>query len=160
MTKQEKIDEVKKLITRLKLNPSPGLTEKEIKKNEEILGVEYPEQYKEFLRMYGWLLVGERHLGGKEGVEEALELRKYHPESFSKNLIPLDDIGNGDYDCLVCGGKDHGKVVFWQHDAPNEEVYPNIPSGKSKDFWVEASDFWTWLVDRLEFQRQIEEDEI
>ncbi len=158
MTKQQKINRVKELVVRLKLAHDEPLSKQEIQKNEEALGVKYPEQYKEFLRIYGWLSVGEGQLGGKEGVKEALDLQKYHPERFPKNLIPLNDIGNGDYHCLVCGGEDHGKVIFWQHDAPSEETYPNTPQEKSKDFWLEASDFWTWLLKRMELEREIREE--
>jgi len=160
MIKQEKINKIKELVVRLQLAHDEPLSKQEIQKNEEALGVKYPEQYKEFLRIYGWLSLGEDHLGGKEGVKEALRLQENHPKGFPKNLIPIDDNGSGDYYCLVCGGEDHGKVIFWQHDAPSEETYPNTPQGKSKDFWVEAPDFWTWLLNRLEFQRQIEEDEL
>jgi len=49
---------------------------------------------------------------------------------------------------VVCSGKDNGKVIFWQHDVYPEEVYPNHPLGKP-DFWIEGSDFWSWLVERL-----------
>ena len=172
---REKQQKIKELVERLEMWHDQGLSESQIKKQEESLGVSFPEQYKEFLRMYGWILIGEGFLGTNLGIKETHNLRENFPQTFPKNLIPIDDYGNGDYTCLVCGGKDHGKVILWRHDVPEYFVYPNIPdedwfrnhpdwaknhiNGKKEDFWVEAPDFWTWLLNRLELERQMEEDE-
>lgn len=195
MIKQEKIKKIKELVERLKLAHDEPLSEEEIRKNEKILKVKYPEQYKEFLRMYGWLLLGEGFLGGN--IQETHDLRENLPDDkFPKHIIPIDDNGSGDYWCLVCGGKDHGKVIAWFHDFPEEYLYPNVPDeewlqnhpewikenindkkedlkdffypnvpkgniqDKKEDFWTIAPDFWTWLLNRLELERQLEEDEI
>lgn len=157
--KQQKINKIKELVERLKIWHNQGLSENQIKEQEKSLGVSFPEQYKEFLRMYGWILLGEGFLGTNLGIKETLELRKYFPQKFPRNLISLDNNGSGDYYCLVCGGKDHGKVIFWQHDAPEKYVYPNVPPEKNQNFWIATPDFWTWLLDRLELKKKEEEEE-
>jgi len=124
----------------------------EIEKIEHKLEVSFPNEYKEFLQNFGWISIGEiaeiADLGSN--LEETLQLREGYGDKFSKNLVPLHDDGFGNYHCLVCGGKDNGKVIFWQHDVYEGQEYHNIPPGKLEDFWIEASDFWTWLLERLE----------
>jgi hypothetical protein len=66
--------------------------------------------------------------------------------------------GYGNYYCIVCNGKDNGKVIFWQHDAPSEEVYPRYPEGQP-DFWIEGPDFWTWLLKKLQQIKELEDEE-
>lgn len=172
----EKIDKIDKIVKESDIGflPPKNSAEK-IKSLEENLGVELPQEYADFLGKYGWLDIGEGLLSADVALKEAFKLQKYYPQTFPQNLIPLDENGSGDYACLVCGGVDHGKVVFWRHDVPDYFVYPNIPdedwfkqhpdwaknhiNGKKEDFWLEAPDFWTWLLNRLELKKQTEEDE-
>jgi hypothetical protein len=112
---------------------------------------------------------GKGHLR-PDGIEQlsALGMTLWLREDpfFSKNcVVLLDDVGEGYY-CLVCSGKDYGKVIYWDKWCDPKEAYPNIPkpewfekhpnwsgghiTGKKEDFWVEELDFWIWLIKMLE----------
>lgn len=127
----------------------------EIQDLENKLGVKLPQEYKEFLQVFGYLdFFGTQILGSKKGNVEytalniTLDQRKYYEDKFPHNLVVIKEDGFGNCYCLVCRGKDFGKVIFWQHDAPEDEVYPGYPKNKP-NFWVEGTDFLTWLLEKL-----------
>jgi len=161
--KYSKIKRIEELIEILKVGPG---SDKEdfivgalrIQEVEKSLGLELPEEYKEFLQKIGWIF-GIEYGGLNSAIKMTLQLRENYADKFSKNLIPLHGDGYGNYHCLVCGGKDNGRVIFWQHDVYDGQEYPNIPPGKPEDFWIEAPDFWTWLLERLEEKYKEKEEE-
>lgn len=123
-------------------------------KMESELDLEFPKEYKEFLQTFGWIDATQEIFGGGKNipkilsaVKETLELRKDYPDTFPKNVVAIHHDGRGNYYCLVCDGKDFGKVIFWQHDVRKNIVYPNNPPDKESDFWIEGTDFWIWLLE-------------
>jgi len=159
---QNKIQRIKVLLKAIneeyELDLRPD--DKKILEVESKLGLKFPEDYKQFLKTFGWIYIFEL-AGINSTLEETLKLRKSYGDEFPNNIIPIDEDGYGNYYCLVCSGKDKGKVIFWQHDLPPEKIYPNIPEGKDKDFWIEASDFWTWLIEQLQadYERSKDKEE-
>lgn len=167
MDKREKIQKIRELIDGLKeltdgLSGGIGepLTTEEIQEIEEKLKVKLPEEYKEFLQTFGSLsVVGLQMIDGHSVIKETRKLREYYPKTFSYNLIPIEEDGYGNYYCVVCDGKDRGKIIFWQHDVYPDQVYPNYPPDKDSDFWIESPDFWTWLLERLQLIKKEEKEE-
>jgi len=166
MNSQEKVKKIKKLVEELEeLAELPGkpfgkpMSPLEIQEIETKLNLKLPQEYKEFLQTFGSLsVIRTEPMGGQEIIPTTLSLRGNYPDTFSHNLVVVRGDGYGNYHCVVCDGKDYGKVVFWQHDAPLNEVYPNYPEGKP-DFWIEGPDFWTWLLEDLKSVKKIEEEE-
>jgi hypothetical protein len=165
------------------------LSIKEIERIESKLGLHIPKEYKEFLETFGCvedfevlgscpkLLKKYRHSSGEElwsALGHTLYLREEY-STFPKNCIAIKYDGHTGYYCIVCGGKDHGRVIYWDPWCDPEQAYPNIPkpewfekhpnwarghpTGKKEDFWVDALDFWSWLIERFEEYREIMREE-
>lgn len=164
------------------------LTSEQVQAMEEKLGFTFPEEYREFLQVYGWLEPGwgEPVLGKApamdthpdwviEGFQKwsvagrTISLRKGYP-TFPKNCAAIQFDGGDGWYCIVCEGKDRGKVIYWDSFCDPKQAYPNIPTeewfeenldwdrgdsekdipshpnSKKKDFWAEGLDFWSWLL--------------
>lgn len=148
------------------------LAEEEIQKIESRLQLLLPEEYKEFLKNFGCAdgvgleIMGrttrEGHIlpSGEESMSalgRTLALREDFPK-FPRNCIAIEYDGGDGYYCVVCGRNDYGKVVYWDMYLEPEQAYPNEPKPEwyekhpnepKVDFWVEAPDFWTYLIKRL-----------
>jgi hypothetical protein len=156
------------------------LSKEEIERMESKLGLTLPKEYKEFLETFGCIerlevlgscpkrLKKYRHSSGEElwsALGLTLSLREDY-STFPKNCVAIMYDQHSGYYCVVCGGKDHGKVIYWNPWCDPEQAYPNIPkpewfeenpdwaqghlTGKKEDFWVEGLDFWSWLIKTLE----------
>jgi hypothetical protein len=150
------LPEIQSLVSALEAVYGPEVSEQDIDTYERELGMALPESYKAFLRHFGniasdGILGSPRQdwLAQPSVLEQTRELRETFPESFHRNLLPISNDGGGNFWCLVCNGADKGKVIFWQHDAPSTESYPNVPEGESPSFWIEAQTFDAWLIDYL-----------
>jgi len=155
---------IQQLIKELGLRHCSSVAPAEVQEMEIKLGLEFPKGYKEFLLAYGCLEDIEILGGGKEipysylsTVEATLELREMHSEEFPKNCVAVKADGYGNFYCVVCGGKDNGKVIFWQHDLPPEKTYPNNPRPEDSDFWIEGQNFWEWLFSELQKRKELVE---
>ena len=127
MTPKETINELKKILeeynksSRFPYKKGVPATEKEVEEMEEQLDLEFPEEYKEFLREFGYLDVpacegirGKSDNKYKSTKDTTLKLRKEWPDNtFPKNVISIESDGFGNEYCLVCKGDDYGKVIFW-----------------------------------------------
>ncbi len=171
MDNQDKIQEVRKLAKELDLGYSSSpATHTEIEEMEFQLNVKFPKEYKEFLETFGYLgeILGAKTSDGISwAVKETLSFREGYPgppkksdefPKFPDNVVVVHEDGFGNAYCVVCSGKDQGKVIFWQHDVYSGQEYPNYPEGKP-DFWIEGPDFWTWLLEKLQRIKKIEEEE-
>ncbi len=119
----------------------PPASEEEIDRVEGQLGVELPDDYRNFLRSHngGWLednfLPGQnasaRYLfsAGDNGDEDIFDLEEaadfYSVASEADPVIPPDllPVGQDSFDnvlCLMVHGDDRGAVYFWEHDVPVE----------------------------------------
>ena len=146
-------EQIRQLVKELNGRLGHPATLAEIDEMESELNLEFPKEYKEFLQTFGWIDATQEIFGGGKGipkilsaVKETLELRKDYPDTFPKNVVAIHHDGRGNYYCLVCDGKDVGKVIFWQHNLDISQVYPNYPPGENNDFWIEGPDLWTWLI--------------
>jgi len=135
-------------------NPTTSV---EIQEMELKLNLKFPKEYKEFLQTFGWINAAQEIFGGGKdiprwlsAIQETLELREMHQDAFPMNCVAVHADGFGNYYCIVCDGKDVGKVIFWQHDVDIREIYPNTPPDEENDFWIEGPDFWTWLLEMLQ----------
>lgn len=161
MNNQEKMKKIRGLAEELAFGRVFGepLDSRQIKEMESKLGFSFPEEFKEFLKTFGSFSVMRMEcIEGEAAVKETLDFRRNLPERFPDSLLIIEEDGYGNAYCLVCKGKDYGKVVFWQHDAPLEETYPKHPKGRP-DFWLEGPNFWTWLLDKLQRIKKIEDEE-
>lgn len=188
----EKLKEkIKQLAKEARVKFGQPLSSKEIQEMENKLQLTLPKEYKEFLEEFGCVetleILGSapsslkryRLPSGEElwsALGMTLDTRGY--STFPKNCVVVQDDGGGGYYCVVCGGRDHGKVIYWDSDCDPEQAYPNIPkpewferhpnwargdpekgipphpTGKKEDFWVEALDFWSWLIQQLEERKR------
>jgi hypothetical protein len=173
-----------------KVRVGEPLTPKDIERIESKLGFEIPQEYKDFLATFGSLTgFGLEIMGnvppeskghilpcGEESLSAlgtTLDLRERFL-TFPRNCIAIEYDGGDGYYCLVCSGKDYGKVIFWDMWCDPKQAYPNIPTpewfkkhpnwargapeknipphltGKKEDFWVEGFDFWHYVILRLQ----------
>ena len=160
MNSKDKIQTIKELANELQFGKPFGkpITLAETHEMESRLNVEFPPELREFLQTFGSLRVKRMEVDGYTIVQETLDLRENYPDTFPHNLVVVEGDGYGNYYCVVCDGKDYGKVIFWQHDAPLEGIYPKYPEGKP-NFWIEGPDFWTWLLEELQRIKKIEDEE-
>lgn len=168
MYKEEHIQKVKELAEELNWDKDKSIstTPEEIQEMENKLNLRFPKEYKEFLQTFCCLQVyGMDIFGCGDGLLSATretienQIPPYPPAGkFPENLVVTSDNGFGDYYCLVCGGIDDGKIIFWQHDVYPEQAYPNYPPDKGPDFWIEGPDFWTWLLNKLNMIKKAKED--
>jgi len=160
MDKEEKIHKIRRLAKELNLESGPPATKAEIEEMEKRLGFEFPQEYREFLIVFGSLsdILG-KEVAGESAVKTTLSLREWYPgpckksrefPEFPKNVVVVEEDGFGNCYCLVCSGEDNGKVIFWQHDVYPGQEYPNYPPDRDSDFWIEAPDFWTWVLEKLQ----------
>jgi len=188
MDKQLK-EKIQQLAKEAKVKFGKPLTLEEIQETETKLRLKIPQEYRDFLEIFGCMQgVGLEVLGRApdrftvrrptgeirgSALGRTLDLREAYP-TFPKNCIAIEFDGGEGWYCIVCGGEDHGKVIYWDMWCDPEQAYPNIPkpewfkkhpnwakghiTGKKEDFWVEAFDFWSWLIKRLEeTKREVEE---
>lgn len=94
-------------------------TDEEISTMQEKLGINLGEEYKQFLKEFGFLNMGYLEFYGICGDNNAipsaifatLSMREKIP-NFTRDLIVIGDIGNGSFYCIDC--KDN--VYFCQYD--------------------------------------------
>ncbi len=142
-----------------------SMTPEEIQEVEDELSVTLPLEYKEFLQIYGSLIIGPDIVYGKdrgktppfeEGefsvLKNTLKLRAKYPKRFPENFVPILEEPDCGAVCLICGGENHGKLVLWGYHADYNS--PEL------DCASEGPDFWTWLRDELISLKKDYEEEL
>lgn len=158
MFHKKEIKQIWELIKERKIDFGNPVNFEQINAWEFKLGIRLPLAYKQFLHLFGHLeifptpILGDGN-GDFSFLLVTLYLRKMYPNKFLKELVAIKSDGGGNYYCINCGRKSYGEIIFWQHDVSPVEIYPNHPSNENSDFWMEAPNFWTWL---LEFLRRLE----
>ncbi|WP_224241938.1 SMI1/KNR4 family protein [Hyalangium gracile] len=124
-----------------------GVSEDDIRAASARLGVSLTGGYLRFLRRFGWGGVGSFELFGLGAdvppylhlvtvtESERTEVRPRLPS----HLIPLMNDGGGNLYCLDVRSAGEPAVVFWDHEASEEQSPEPV-----------ASDFISWLANRLE----------
>jgi hypothetical protein len=198
---KELIEQIKKLVISEPLKgewSKKPLISSEIEAMEEKLGFTFPKEYKEFLEIFGYLdpgwgneILGKvpprlksdpnnpKHLVDgfpKWSVAgQTFYLRKGY-STFPKNCAAISFDGGDGWYCIVCEGKDKGKVIYWDSYCDPKQVYPNIPTPewfikhpnwdaihvtkKKEDFWVEGLDFWSWLLKETKERKRRKEENL
>lgn len=121
-----------------------GATKDIVETASQLLEVDFPEDYKEFLCRYGWARLSyEEFYGLGDSVPEHLNLVKntihertrFHPH-LPKYLVPVLADGAGNHYCLDLSQATSVKcpVVFWDHDQDDRQA-PELV-GNSFSEWV------------------------
>lgn len=142
-------DRVRKLISRHGILPNQGVSEPEIATAEGFLG-RFPEDYRYFLKEYGWLSVGHVEVYGLgsripdylEVVRMTLLERSGSGSPIPETYVCIMNDGAGNLLCFDTAGPNCIKaspVVFWDHEK-----------GSSQDVEVVAPSFQDWLNHLLE----------
>lgn len=124
-----------------------GASDEEIHAAQTALGLRFTEEYKEFLRRFGWMDArGDYFYGLGADAPHHLDLvimtkaeRHDVEPQMPPHLLPLLNNGGGNHWCIDCSAGDHfGRVVYWDHEV-----------GDSEPLEVVAPDYATWLLERL-----------
>jgi cell wall assembly regulator SMI1 len=143
------------LITRHDVRRDPlkevgrGATDDEINEAEHRLGVSLPEDFKMFLRDFGWGGVGSWELFGLGAdvpqyldlVRVALSERTEAEPSLPMHLIPIMNDGGGNLYCLdlsESGDRQENPVVYWDHALGPDQTMVSV-----------AADFASWLDEKV-----------
>lgn len=122
------------------------LTSTEIERVEGIIGIVFPEDYKEFLLNHNggrpvpcaFPLIGldanpfgeVHYFFGIDDTDEAYDLLWNYDtfmDRLPNNLLGIGCDAGGDLICLSCSGDDVGTVVFWDHhNVPEAPDYSNV----------------------------------
>lgn len=134
------------LLARSDVERGNGALDEEIRAAEASLGV-LPDDYRRFLREFGWIGVGSDEIFGLgSGVPEYLNvvsvtLEERAEGGLPERLVAVMNDGGGNLSCLDCGELDEADVapmVLWDHElGPSEGTESIAPS------------FSHWLVGRL-----------
>lgn len=118
----------------------PALNDEDIARAERQLKVQFPEQYRTFLKRYnGGRPVPDGFPEGSRARNSTLQVF-YRIEERPRNLVEqvkeLREIGrisleylpiaNDDFDniiCLMVTGPDAGKVYFWEHESADDAAF-------------------------------------
>lgn len=137
------IDEMKKIIETYEEKGDftyTTITEDQIVEAQNILGVELPVQYLDFLRTYGHGGIGGIEVIGigKNGkmlfVSETLEYRQY---GLGKNLILIENCDEWVY-CIDCT---NNSIVSWNREEI-QDAYPDFDSYLLDRFTDAAENLW------------------
>lgn len=132
-------------------NPSKsfgqGAGDPEIDEASARLGMSLRGGYRRFLRRFGWGGVGSIELFGLGAdvppylslTEVTRSEREEMRPALPVYLIPLMNDGGGNLYCLDSRAEGEPPVVFWDHDAGEQQDPPRV-----------ASDFVSWLARRVE----------
>ncbi|HEX5744721.1 MAG TPA: SMI1/KNR4 family protein [Archangium sp.] len=129
-----------------------GVSDAEIDTASAELQVELTGGYRLFLKRFGWGGVGSIELFGL-GVDvppylSLTEMTRSEREEMSPalptHLIPLMNDGGGNLYCLDSRGAGEPPVVFWDHTAGEQQEPARV-----------ASDFTTWLAERVEREMDV-----
>lgn len=125
-----------------------GATDAEIRAAEEKLGVCFPEDYKRFLKEFGWVSIGSEEIYGLgtdvpsylDVVKETYWEREESGLPVPKSLVPIRNDGAGNLDCLATHLLEGGRcpVVVWYHEL-----------GLDQELEKMAESFTDWLEELL-----------
>jgi hypothetical protein len=137
-------------------NFGQGASEAEINAVSARLGVNLVGGYRLFLRRFGWGGVGSIELYGLGAdVPPYLDLgavtrseREEMRPALPVHLIPLMNDGGGNLYCFDSRVAGEPPIVFWDHTAGQQQVPGQV-----------ASDFVSWLAERVERELEAESGE-
>jgi hypothetical protein len=139
-------DEVKRAMTASgPLRVGGGASEADIQNAEAILGVQISGGYRDFLLAYGWGGVGYLELYGLGNdvpafinlIDIAMSEWTEMMPKLRRDLLPIRNDGSGNLYCLDLKS-DGPKVVFWSHEAGEEQI-PDVV----------AADFSSWFASEI-----------
>ena len=123
----------------------PGVDESDLKLVEEKLGVTFPEQYRELVKLVNSAEIGEwilypikTKINPKKTWDDVVRQNKeIRDERIPEDLILIGDDGTGDQICFKKrNGKMEDTIYLWYHEtAEFDEYVPNL-----KQFIIQISD--------------------
>jgi cell wall assembly regulator SMI1 len=124
-----------------------GASDAEIATAEATLGLVFVDDYREFLRRFGWMDAGgDNHYGLGADVPDHMDLvrrtrceREQAEPHMPPHLLPLLNNGGGNHWCVDSApGPNFGRIVYWDHEVGDDEPLE-----------VVAPDYQSWLRERL-----------
>ena len=123
-------------------NPGPKLNRATIAALERELGVQFPEQYQQFLMQTNggspeppYFRMGEGgselncfyQVGASRAIFDLAAVVKSLRQRVPHALIPIGDDAGGNLVCIGITGKRRGQIFFWDHEEEREKpTYANI----------------------------------
>jgi cell wall assembly regulator SMI1 len=121
-------------------------TDDEIELVEKKAGLRFPDDYREFLRTFGWAEMGMDTIYGlgpdttqASNVWDNMVVESAHADPpLRSSLVPLMNDGAGSHYCLNTARMRGGRcpVVFWDHEDPEGELQKPKVVAKSFEEWV------------------------
>ena len=125
-----------------------GATLAEIAAAERLLGVSFPESYRQFLSDFGWGRFSHQELYGLGSdvptnidlVRNTIAERSEMEPNLPAYLVPVMNDGFGNHYCLDTSSKKNGEsaLVFWDHEQRSNQIPGQV-----------AVTFDVWLIDLL-----------
>lgn len=115
---------------------SDPATKESIKQAEELIGRQFPEEYREFLRTFGTLTFGSTEIKGilqnqpeieEEGSVAGLYLEYVQDELIPGYLVSIYSLGDGEEYCLNYNqlNRDGDPKITAYFPSPEEDYYPH-----------------------------------
>lgn len=135
------------------------VSDADLKNYEEKIGIEFPQDYKEFLKEYSGQSFEreprfpylEDYPGGKHGIfsifygimpgdsYDLIEAVNTYKGRINNDLLPIGEDPGGNIICLAVKGENSGKVYFWDHEE--EKVVPNDSKTDDTNLYLVSNSF-------------------
>jgi cell wall assembly regulator SMI1 len=136
-------DQILQLLSQHDLTHGEGATDEDISAAEGLLGVQFTEELRHYLRRIGWIDHDMGFYGlGKDVPSKALDLientrweREEAGPPMHRHLIPILNNGGGDHWCVDTRS---GDVVRWNHELDEEQEPEKVDASLA-----------AWMLQRL-----------
>ncbi|MEK6750654.1 MAG: SMI1/KNR4 family protein [Chloroflexota bacterium] len=124
-----------------------GCPQERIQTFEEMFDVHLPKDYREFLSSYGAVAGNQFSIFGlgnnQTGIQlsDLLLLLRLQYLTFPLNLVPVEDLGNGEMACLDCSSGGSSSSLVLRISLANEKSLADVP--------ILATSFEVYLYNRL-----------
>ncbi len=144
----------------------------EVEELEEILGVSFPYEYKEFLQKFGTLELNNTEIGfyqPKNIDEESITIVNFYglnqdhfdlesvinryTDRIPNELIPIAECPGGDQLCIGINNNSINKIYYWDHNKEKVQI------SMIEDMWEPVTLIYDSFFDFIMSSHELKEDE-